>query len=100
MLGAAMVLLGSLVAISLRAFAEAAFLTAYGPQQMPWLLIANASGFAVATLGYDAITRVVARFADLTGKDTGLLEQVLRSARHEEHDLKNGVALFSVRVVR
>jgi len=53
-----MVLLGSLVAIALRAFAEAAFLSAYGPKQMPWLLIANASGFAVATLGYDAITRV------------------------------------------
>ena len=25
---------------------------------MPWLLIANAGGFAVATLGYDALTRV------------------------------------------
>jgi hypothetical protein len=57
MLGAAMVMLGSVVAISLRAFAEAAFLSAYGPRQMPWLLIANASGFAVATLGYDVITR-------------------------------------------
>lgn len=58
MLGAAMVLLCSFVAISLRAFAEAAFLVAYGPKQMPWLLVANAIGFAVATLGYDAITRV------------------------------------------
>ncbi|HEY5950992.1 MAG TPA: cyclic nucleotide-binding domain-containing protein [Kofleriaceae bacterium] len=58
MLGAAMVLLGSLVAIALRAFAEAAFLGTYGAKQMPWLLIANAGGFAVATLGYDAITRV------------------------------------------
>src|SRR4051812_13723421 len=52
-----MVLLGSFVAIALRSFAEAAFLGAYGPKQMPWLLIANASGFAVATLGYDALTR-------------------------------------------
>jgi len=59
MLGAAMVLLGSVVAIALRAFAEAAFLGAYGPKQMPWLLIANAGGFAVATLGYDALTRYV-----------------------------------------
>jgi len=58
LLGATMVLLGSLVAIALRAFAEAAFLAAYGPRQMPWLLIANAVGFAVATLGYDAILRI------------------------------------------
>ena len=58
MLGAVMVLLASFVAISLRAFAEAAFLNRYGAKQMPWLLIANAAGFAVATLGYDAITRV------------------------------------------
>jgi hypothetical protein len=58
MLGAVMVLLGSFVAIALRSFAEAAFLGAYGPKQMPWLLIANASGFEVATLGYDYLTRV------------------------------------------
>ncbi len=57
-LGAVMVLLGSFVAIALRSFAEAAFLGAYGPEQMPWLLIANASGFAVATLGYDYLTRI------------------------------------------
>jgi len=56
-LGAVMVLLCSFVAIALRSFAEAAFLTAYGRSQMPWLLIANASGFAVATLGYDYLTR-------------------------------------------
>jgi len=58
-LGAVMVLLGSFVAISLRSYAEAAFLGAYGPKQMPWLLIANAGGFAVATLGYDALTHRV-----------------------------------------
>ncbi|MDB4957767.1 MAG: uncharacterized protein JWO36_5336 [Myxococcales bacterium] len=56
-LGAAMVLLASIVAVALRSFAEAAFLGAYGAKQMPWLLIANAAGFAVAALGYDAITR-------------------------------------------
>lgn len=65
-LGAAMVLLCSFVAISLRSFAEAAFLGAYGPKQMPWLLIANAGGFAVATLGYDALTRIAhARTVDV-----------------------------------
>jgi hypothetical protein len=51
-LGAVMVLLGSLVAVALRSFAEAAFLGAYGPAQMPWLLIANAGGFAVARGGF------------------------------------------------
>ena len=56
-LGAVMVLLGSIVSVALRSFAEAAFLGAYGAKQMPWLLIANAAGFAVAALGYDAITR-------------------------------------------
>lgn len=56
-LGVVMVLLCSAVAVALRTFAEAAFLSAYGPAQMPWLLIANAGGFAIATLGYDAITR-------------------------------------------
>jgi hypothetical protein len=66
LLGAAMVLLCSFVAISLRSFAEAAFLGAYGAKQMPWLLIANAAGFAVATLGYDALTRVArARTVDV-----------------------------------
>ncbi len=57
-LGAAMVLLGSLVAVALRSFAEATFLKAYGTAQAPWLLIATAAGFAVATLGYDALTRL------------------------------------------
>jgi CRP-like cAMP-binding protein len=56
-LGAAMVLLCNLVAVTLRSFAEAAFLETYGASKLPWLLIANAVGFAVATLGYDAITR-------------------------------------------
>ena len=57
-LGAAMILLASLVAVALRAYAEATFLKAYGAAQAPWLLIATAAGFAVATLGYDALTRV------------------------------------------
>jgi len=65
-LGAVMILLGSLVAVALRSFAEATFLGAYGPTQMPWLLIATAGGFAVATLGYDAVTRLAhARAVDL-----------------------------------
>nr|MDQ3365901.1 hypothetical protein [Myxococcota bacterium] len=57
LLGAAMVLFGNLVAVALRSFAEAAFLATYGAKQLPWLLIANAGGFAGATLGYDLITR-------------------------------------------
>ena len=56
-LGAAMVLVGNLVAVALRSYAEAAFLASYGPAQLPWLLIANAGGFAAATLGYDLLTR-------------------------------------------
>lgn len=57
LLGAAMVLFGNVVAVALRSYAEAAFLAAYGPRQLPWLLIANAGGFAAATLGYDLVTR-------------------------------------------
>src|ERR1700733_7139069 len=65
-LGLVMLLLASLVAIALRSFAEAAFLEAYGRRQMPWLLIANAGGFAAATLGYDALLRRAhARAVDL-----------------------------------
>jgi hypothetical protein len=56
-LGAAMVLFGNLVAVALRSYAEAAFLATYGAKQLPWLLIANAGGFAAATLGYDLVTR-------------------------------------------
>ena len=56
-LGWMMVLLGNFVAVALRSFAEVAFLEAYGVKQLPWLLIANAGGFAVATFGYDFITR-------------------------------------------
>ncbi|MDQ3334131.1 MAG: hypothetical protein M4D80_03140, partial [Myxococcota bacterium] len=56
-LGAAMVLFGNLVAVALRSYAEAAFLATYGAKQLPWLLIANAGGFAFATLGYDLVTR-------------------------------------------
>jgi cyclic nucleotide-binding protein len=55
LLGAAMVLVCNIVAVALRSYAEAAFLAAYGPRQLPWLLIANAAGFAIATLGYDAV---------------------------------------------
>ncbi|MBL9018656.1 MAG: cyclic nucleotide-binding domain-containing protein [Myxococcales bacterium] len=58
-LGAAMVLLCNLVAVTMRSFAEAAFLEAYGASKLPWLLIANAGGFAVATLGYDVVSRRV-----------------------------------------
>jgi len=57
LLGAAMVLFGNLVAVALRSYAEAAFLATYGPKQLPWLLVANAGGFAGATLGYDFVTR-------------------------------------------
>jgi hypothetical protein len=56
-LGAAMVLLTNFIAVALRAYAEAAFLQTYAKSQLPWLFVANAGGFAVATLGYDLITR-------------------------------------------
>jgi Cyclic nucleotide-binding domain len=56
-LGAAMVLLGNLVAVALRSYAEAAFLAEYGAKQLPWLFIASAGGFAAATFAYDALTR-------------------------------------------
>ena len=65
-LGVVLVALGSVVAVVVRSFAEATFLEAYGRAQMPWLLIATASGFAAATLGYDAlIARVHARIVDV-----------------------------------
>ena len=57
LLGAAMVLLCNLVAVALRSYAEAAFIAEHGAPALPWLLVANAVGFAAATLGYDAITR-------------------------------------------
>ncbi len=75
-LGAAMVLLCNLVAVTMRSYAEAAFLAAYGAGKLPWLLIANASGFAAATLGYDVITR---RASSRT-VDLGLLAALLASA--------------------
>src|SRR5690349_17489619 len=66
LLGAAMVLLGNFVAVALRSYAEAKFLEAYGAEVLPWLLIANALGFAAATLGYDAISRrIEPRVVDL-----------------------------------
>lgn len=75
-LGAAMVLLCNLVAVTLRSFAETAFLEAYGRQRLPWLLIANAGGFAVATLGYD----VLSRRASSRVVDLGLLGMLLVTA--------------------
>ncbi len=75
-LGAAMVLLCNFVAVTLRSFAEAAFLEAYGGLRLPWLLIANAGGFALATLGYDVLSRrASARVLDL-----GLLVMLLVTA--------------------
>ena len=68
-LGTVMITLASVVAVALRAYAEATFLKAYGAPQAPWLLIATAAGFAVATLGYDAVTRV----AHAAAIDLGLL---------------------------
>ena len=59
-LGAAMVLLGNLVAVALRSYAEARSSRRTAPSELPWLLIANARGFAVATLGYDVDQRRVA----------------------------------------
>ncbi|HTR56134.1 MAG TPA: cyclic nucleotide-binding domain-containing protein [Kofleriaceae bacterium] len=56
-LGVVMIALVGVVAVALRSFAEAAFLSEYGARQMPWLPIASAAGFAVATLGYDALVR-------------------------------------------
>lgn len=56
-LGTAMVLLCNLVVVGLRAFAEATFIKAYGPAKLPYLFIASAAGFAIATLGYDILTR-------------------------------------------
>ncbi len=86
-LGAAMVLLCNLVAVTLRSFAEAAFLEAYGAGKLPWLLIANASGFAVATLGYDLITRrASSRIVDL-----GLLVALLLTAAASPALLDAGV---------
>ena len=75
-LGAAMVLLCNLVAVTLRSYAEVAFLEAYGASKLPWLLIANAGGFAVATLGYDLITRR----ASSSVVDLGLLVALLVAA--------------------
>lgn len=75
-LGAAMVLLCNVVAVTMRSFAEAAFLEAYGASKLPWLLIANAGGFAVATLLYDLVTRR----ASTKGVDLGLLVALLVSS--------------------
>ncbi len=76
LLGAAMVLLCNLVAVTLRSYAEVAFLQAYGASKLPWLLIANAGGFAVATFSYDLITRR----ASSSVVDFGLLVGLLLAA--------------------
>lgn len=76
LLGAAMVLLCNLVAVTLRSYAEVAFLEAYGASKLPWLLIANAGGFAVATFSYDLITRR----ASSSVVDLGLLIALLVAA--------------------
>lgn len=86
-LGAAMVLLCNFVAVTLRSFAEAAFLEAYGGSKLPWLLIANASGFAVATLGYD----VISRRASSRVVDLGLLAMLLVTATASPTLLTAGV---------
>lgn len=66
-LGAAMVLLCNLAAVTLRSYAEAAFLAHYGASKLPWLLIATAGGFAIATFAYDLITRRAhTRIVDVT----------------------------------
>ncbi len=66
-LGVALVMAGSFAAVALRSYAEATFLAAYGRANLPWLLIATATGFAAATLGYDALTaRAAPRLVDLT----------------------------------
>ncbi|MBA3463255.1 MAG: hypothetical protein H0T46_25080, partial [Deltaproteobacteria bacterium] len=87
MLGAAMVLLCNLVAVTLRSFAEVAFLEAYGPSKLPWLLVANAGGFAVATLGYDFISR----HASSRVVDLGLLVALFVSAAASPALLEAGV---------
>lgn len=86
-LGAAMVLLCNFVAVTLRSFAEAAFLEAYGGLRLPWLLIANAGGFAVATLGYD----VLSRRASSRVVDLGLLGMLLVTAVSSPALLSAGV---------
>src|SRR5579884_1191691 len=60
-----MVVLGNVVAVALRAYAESVFLASYGAARLPWLFIASAGAFAAATLGYHALTRRGARAVDL-----------------------------------
>ncbi len=57
LLGAAMVFLVNFVATALRPYAENAFLDSYDKTSLPWLFVANAAGFAIATIGYDLLTR-------------------------------------------
>jgi len=66
LLGAAMVFLVNFVAVALRVYAEAAFLLSYDKSALPWLFVANALGFAFATIGYDLVTRRAhTRYVDL-----------------------------------
>jgi hypothetical protein len=71
-LGVAMVVLANVAAVGLRAYAESVFLASYGTARLPWLLIANAGGFAATTLGYHAATRAIGTRA----ADFGLLAGV------------------------
>jgi hypothetical protein len=67
LLGAAMVLLVNFISVALRAYAEAAFLQSYSKANLPWLFVANAAGFAAATIAYDLATRTAhTRVVDLT----------------------------------
>ena len=91
-LGAVMLLLGSLVAVALRSFAEATFLAAYGPAQAPWLLIASAAGFGLATLGYDRLTRL----AHPLVVDLGLLGVLLVFAASSPQLLAHGISPIAI----
>jgi Cyclic nucleotide-binding domain len=91
-LGSVMLLLGSLVAVALRSFAEATFLAAYGPAQAPWLLIASAAGFGLATLGYDRLTRL----AHPLVVDLGLLGVLLVVAAGSPQLLAHGMSPIAI----
>jgi hypothetical protein len=58
-IGVVYVAFASVVAVALRAFAEAAFLGAFGVARLPWFLVAAASSFGAATLLYDSVARRV-----------------------------------------
>jgi hypothetical protein len=86
LLGAVMVLLVNFIAVALRAYAEAAFLQSYDRGQLPWLFVANAAGFAAATLGYDLLTRK----AHTRTVDLGLLLAMIATTASAPALLKAG----------